>query len=137
MDMKIDSRLIKAEREKRAWSQEHLADVAGLGVRTVHRIENTGSASPESVKALASVFEIEISDLLVSTISHDSKGSNHNGSLFKLFRWPIVFSALLIFLLLFILGGSLGIGLWLIAVIFANCALWFRALKKSAVLESN
>ena len=33
MDMKVDSSYIKAERARRAWSQEHLAEVSGLGLR--------------------------------------------------------------------------------------------------------
>ena len=78
MDMKINSALIKAEREKRAWSQEHLASVAGLGVRTIQRIEASGSGSPESVKALASVLELSVTDLSfvpksVKSISAKSK----------------------------------------------------------------
>jgi len=68
MEMKINSKLIKTEREKRAWSQDHLARAAGLGIRTIQRIENTGSASLESVKALASVFDIEIERLQVNAI---------------------------------------------------------------------
>ena len=63
MDMKVNSQRIKQEREKRAWSQEHLAGVAELGLRTVQRIETTGSASFESVKALAAVLDMEIADL--------------------------------------------------------------------------
>jgi transcriptional regulator with XRE-family HTH domain len=68
MDMKVDSRLIRAEREKRGWSQEHLASVAGLSLRTIQRIENTGSASFESTTALASVLAIEVADLRVSEL---------------------------------------------------------------------
>ena len=63
MDMRIDSDLVRSERERRAWSQEHLASVTGLGLRTITRIETTGRASHESVKALASVFQIEVAAL--------------------------------------------------------------------------
>jgi len=63
MEMKINSELIKSERIKRAWSQEYLATVAGLGIRTIQRIENSGSASLESVKALASVLDLDIARL--------------------------------------------------------------------------
>jgi transcriptional regulator with XRE-family HTH domain len=63
MEMKIDSKLIRAEREKRGWSQEHLANVAGLSLRTIQRIENAGSASFESATALASVLAVEVADL--------------------------------------------------------------------------
>jgi transcriptional regulator with XRE-family HTH domain len=63
MDMQIDSSKVRSERERRAWSQEHLAEVSGLSLRTVQRIETTGSASFESARALAAVFELEVSAL--------------------------------------------------------------------------
>lgn len=63
MDMNVNGRLIKSERRKRAWSQEHLADVTGLGLRTIQRIEKTGAASYESVRALASVLFLEVDEL--------------------------------------------------------------------------
>jgi transcriptional regulator with XRE-family HTH domain len=53
MDMKLNATLIRQERDKRAWSQEHLADVTGLALRTIQRIESTGSASYESAGAIA------------------------------------------------------------------------------------
>lgn len=66
MEMKIDTQRIKSERAKRAWSQEHLAEAAGLGLRTIHRIEKTGAASLESIKALAAVLELDIEQLCVA-----------------------------------------------------------------------
>ena len=66
MDMRIDSSYIKAQRARRAWSQEHLAEVTGLGLRTIQRIEKTGAASYESARSLAAVFEIDVADLRVA-----------------------------------------------------------------------
>ena len=63
MDMKVDSSYLKAQRGQRAWSQEHLAEVTGLGLRTIQRIETTGTASYESAKSLAAVFDVEVADL--------------------------------------------------------------------------
>jgi transcriptional regulator with XRE-family HTH domain len=63
MEMQVDGRLIRFRRERRAWSQEHLATVAGLGLRTVQRIETTGLASYESIRAVAAVLEIPVSEL--------------------------------------------------------------------------
>jgi transcriptional regulator with XRE-family HTH domain len=63
MEMKVDSERVRAERRKRAWSQEHLAGTTGLGLRTIQRIESTGTASNESISALASVFSIPLSDI--------------------------------------------------------------------------
>jgi transcriptional regulator with XRE-family HTH domain len=63
MDMKLNSAAIRQERENRAWSQEHLAGVTGLALRTIQRIESTGSASYESASAIAAVLEIPITAL--------------------------------------------------------------------------
>jgi transcriptional regulator with XRE-family HTH domain len=65
MDMQIDSDRIRTEREKRAWSQEHLAEVAGLALRTIQRVENSGAASYESARAIAAVLELEVSALMI------------------------------------------------------------------------
>lgn len=63
MDMKLNPALIRQEREKRAWSQEHLADVSGLALRTIQRIESSGSASYESATAIAAVFDLPVATL--------------------------------------------------------------------------
>lgn len=69
MDMQVNSQLIRSEREKRAWSQSHLASVTGLGVRTVQRIEATGNASYESVAAIASVFSMTVEAIQAETMA--------------------------------------------------------------------
>lgn len=61
--MKIDPAIVRRLREQRAWSQEQLADVAGLSVRTVQRIETGGGASLDTRMALASALEVEPADL--------------------------------------------------------------------------
>ena len=63
MDMKIDVVLLKTERENRAWSQDHLASAAGLGLRTVQRIEKTRIASYQSVQSLAAALSLQCKDL--------------------------------------------------------------------------
>lgn len=65
MDMRIDAALIRRLRQQRAWSQEHLAEVAGLGLRTVQRVESDGRASFETLRALAAVLDSQADDLLV------------------------------------------------------------------------
>jgi len=55
--------ILKRLRENRKWSQEQLANMAGLSVRTIQRIERGHKASLESLKALASVLEVEFSTL--------------------------------------------------------------------------
>jgi len=65
MKMLLDKHRLITERQQRAWSQTQLADVSGLSLRTIQRIEKNGKASLESVKALASVYSIHITDLRI------------------------------------------------------------------------
>ena len=63
MDSKTSNlRDIKKMRLERHWSQEQLADMSGLSIRTIQRIENGENAGLESLKALAAVFETNIAD---------------------------------------------------------------------------
>jgi transcriptional regulator with XRE-family HTH domain len=62
-DMKVNRTLILALRKQRSWSQDELATAAGLNLRSVQRIERSGSASLQSRKALAAAFNIDVSDL--------------------------------------------------------------------------
>ncbi|WP_293798403.1 2TM domain-containing protein [uncultured Bosea sp.] len=55
--------LIQKLRLQRGWSQEQLAHLSGLSVRTIQRIENGQTPSMESLKSLASVFEMDFSEL--------------------------------------------------------------------------
>ena len=55
--------LIQKLRLQRGWSQEQLAEVSGLSVRTIQRLERGQTASVESLKALGAAFEIDFSDL--------------------------------------------------------------------------
>ena len=61
--MKLNAAVIRQQREKRAWSQEHLAGVTGLALRTIQRIESTGAASYESAGAIAAVFDLPVTAL--------------------------------------------------------------------------
>jgi len=58
--MKVDVDLILSLRRERAWSQDELALATGLNLRTIQRIETEATASLQSVKALASAFEVSI-----------------------------------------------------------------------------
>jgi transcriptional regulator with XRE-family HTH domain len=55
--------LIQKLRLQRGWSQEQLAEVAGLSVRTIQRIERGQTPSAESLKALAAVLEVDFGAL--------------------------------------------------------------------------
>lgn len=55
---------IKLFREMRQWSQEQLAEISGLNVRTIQRVEQGLSASLDTRRALAGAFEFEDIDAL-------------------------------------------------------------------------
>ncbi|MEM9572859.1 MAG: helix-turn-helix domain-containing protein [Pseudomonadota bacterium] len=65
MSFKTDHIKIKRWREERRWSQEHLADLAGLGLRTIQRVENGEPASDESLKALAAAYNVDVMALSI------------------------------------------------------------------------
>ncbi|MEM9599732.1 MAG: helix-turn-helix domain-containing protein [Pseudomonadota bacterium] len=65
MQFHPDAAKIKRWREERHWSQEHLADLAGIGTRTVQRIEKGEAATYESVMALAAAFNVDVVALTV------------------------------------------------------------------------
>ena len=58
----INLRDIKKMRLERHWSQDQLAEMSGLSIRTIQRIENGENAGLESLKSLGAVFEINIED---------------------------------------------------------------------------
>jgi transcriptional regulator with XRE-family HTH domain len=55
--------LIQKLRLQRGWSQEELAELSGLSVRTIQRLERGQPASVESLKSLGAAFQIDFSEL--------------------------------------------------------------------------
>jgi len=71
MDMKINKEILRRERELRAWTQSHLAEVADLSMRTVQRIERTGDVSMESAGALAAALNIDLAVLMEAPLTSE------------------------------------------------------------------
>ena len=63
--MNIDSARLRELRTARQWSQEQLARLSGLNLRTVQRLESGAKVSMESLRALAAVFEVPAESLLL------------------------------------------------------------------------
>ncbi len=61
--MKINVDLLLQMRKAKAWTQDELATASGLNLRTVQRIESEATASLQSIKALASTYNINVRDL--------------------------------------------------------------------------
>lgn len=57
------AKYIRRERRERAWPQQQLADIAGVNLRTVQRVEKDGAASFETLKGIAIAFDVDVKDL--------------------------------------------------------------------------
>jgi transcriptional regulator with XRE-family HTH domain len=55
--------MIKELRSDKGWSQERLAELSGLSLRTIQRLESSNRVSAESLLALADAFEVEVEAL--------------------------------------------------------------------------
>lgn len=65
--MHINSTRLRELRVSRQWSQEQLAKVSGLNLRTIQRLESGAKVSTESLRALAAVFEVPADSLLTTS----------------------------------------------------------------------
>ena len=74
-DMYTNAQLIRKLREDRAWSQEHLATVAGLSARTIQRVEAESSASRETRMAIAAALGIDLAQLNRATESEATEAA--------------------------------------------------------------
>ena len=112
MKLNPDGNKIKRWREERCWSQEHLAEVAGIGLRTVQRIENGDPASRESVMALASAFGVDALALTTDARSEAARSKREETArgiaAFRLSFW--IHLASWVFGMILFAGISVGVG---------------------------
>ena len=62
--MRISGSAVRALREQKSWSQDHLATAAGLNVRTVQRVECGGGGSAGTGLALAAALDVPVGTLM-------------------------------------------------------------------------
>jgi transcriptional regulator with XRE-family HTH domain len=67
--MLINAGVVRNRRSARGWTQQQLADVTGLSLRTVQRVEANGNGSHETVAALCAVLEVERDTLLREAVA--------------------------------------------------------------------
>ena len=53
------AKIIRFERQARAWSQAHLAEAAGVNLRTVQRVERGTPCSGETIQSLAGALSLD------------------------------------------------------------------------------
>ena len=92
--MQLNLLLIKQLRSERGWTQQQLADICAVSLRTVQRVEMQGVGSLETCKALAAAFVIEREQLLVRP--DNANDMNPTGPLPRLSLW---------------IGGAFALGL--------------------------
>lgn len=62
-EMKLSPAAVRDLRLSRGWSQDQLAIVSGISLRTVQRVEAEGFASINTAVSLASTFEVQLFEL--------------------------------------------------------------------------
>lgn len=55
--------ILKTLRQNNNYSQDQLAQMSGISLRTIQRIESGQKASMESLKSIAAVFQIDVAQL--------------------------------------------------------------------------
>lgn len=85
--------ILKPLRLSRHLSQEQLAQMSGLNVRTIQRIESGQKASLESLKCLAAALDVDVETLTRETFMID-KHSENWGKLSPLLKLWFIFNFL-------------------------------------------
>jgi len=83
--------IVKKLRAEKNWSQEQVAAFSGLSLRTIQRVESGQSASLETLKSLASVFEVDTSKLTeeIKVIDKKSEHWKTQPWWFRLWAWGV------------------------------------------------
>ncbi len=113
------SEKIKALRLEKAWSQAQLSEIAFLSIRTIQRVELDGRCSQETLLALASAFEIDVSEFTSLLKESLERYSFYIFGLKFSAEWlkpntAIILSALLMFPAVYFIAASLlkyGLGI--------------------------
>ncbi|MEW6997382.1 helix-turn-helix domain-containing protein [Colwelliaceae bacterium BS250] len=79
--------ILKELRISRHFSQEQLAQMSGLNVRTIQRIESGHNASLESLKCLAAALDVDVSTLNQEKFMIDKNTDNWKQLPFVLKCW--------------------------------------------------
>ena len=118
---------LRTLRLQRGWSQDNLAQLSGLSIRTIQRFEQGENASLETLKSLAAVFEVSIQDLQVREAAKKEEteieaiASNRKKELKKAVRHVRNVRGFYSHLISY---GVVIIALWVINLITPSSTLW-------------
>ncbi len=112
MEIKINAAILKRLREEKSWSQEHLAEAAGLSLRTIQRVESDGNAAPETRMAMASALGVDVAKLNASVglKTGAPQGLSNDHLRYGFLRHLLIYAAVNAGLILFDLSHSGAVG---------------------------
>lgn len=106
--MLVDAKKVKLLRLEKNWTQQHLADVCDLSMRTIQRVEKDGVASNETVSAYAAIFELNSSDIILTSDEFEQRNNENRGTPHStVFLGALFLGGLLI-------GAGGGVGLFIL-----------------------
>ena len=108
MRYQADATKLKRWREERNWSQEHLASLAGVGVRTIQRIENGDSTSADTLSALAAAYNVDVASIITETPSSKGRVSRKDLAGLRFSFWIHLASYLFCVIVFLAIGLSSG-----------------------------
>jgi transcriptional regulator with XRE-family HTH domain len=82
--------ILKEIRISRHFSQEQLAQISGLNVRTIQRIESGKNASLESIKCIAAALDVDVTTLNQEKFMIDKKSDNWKNLPWVLKCWFVI-----------------------------------------------
>lgn len=88
MTVRVDGRLIRNLRIRHSYSQEKLAEIIGVNLRTIQRIETNGVASLSTRGALASAFNVRPEELDAPDATGPAAPAKERQA--GLPRWPLL-----------------------------------------------
>ncbi|HEY7673052.1 MAG TPA: helix-turn-helix domain-containing protein [Gammaproteobacteria bacterium] len=119
MDMSVNRDLVRQLRLNKSWSQEQLAEEAGVSPRTVQRVESDGVASLQSCRAIAKALGVEPADLRLSPGPSDSAAEPEPNSVIGVSPGGFWFwrtTQILAISLLWLVMGVLGLMAFIVAI---------------------
>ncbi|NHO85371.1 helix-turn-helix transcriptional regulator [Pseudoteredinibacter isoporae] len=111
--MKINRQTLKRVRKDKLWSQEQLAEASGLSLRTIQRIESSGSAAMDSLAAIASALETDKDTLLEAELNFIPYEHTQMGY----FMWVVSLIMVSVCSSFLLLMPPLGIAITLVAML--------------------
>lgn len=124
---------LKILRLEYKWSQTQLAELSGLSLHTIQRIENGETPSVESLKALSSLFEL---DFFISNNPEQLKTQEDYYKKVKSFLFKLgLFFIVQIIMIVDAVEEPKGWGAFFIVLLFCLYFLWDSANKAFGLSE--